>query len=68
MIPRLGEQFDIEIKVISKPRPEYQSAAYAKLGLPRAPAIMLDEKVLVAGGDIDEAVLFETIRQSSGRE
>lgn len=63
MLPRLGEQLDIEIEVISKPRSEYQSAAYAELGLPRAPAIMLGERILVAGGDIDEADLLNAVRQ-----
>jgi len=63
MLPGLGEQLNIEIEVILKSRQEYQSAAYAELGLPRAPAIMLDEKILVAGGDIDEADLLNAVRQ-----
>lgn len=64
MIPGLGEQLNIEIEVISKPRSEYQAVAYAKLGLPRAPAIMAGKEVLVEGRDIDEADLFNKIRQS----
>jgi hypothetical protein len=63
MIPRLGEQFGIEIEVISKPRGEYQTAAYAQLGLPKAPAIMIDNSVIVVGGDIDETLLVRTIRE-----
>ncbi|HEB70288.1 MAG TPA: hypothetical protein ENI88_11810 [Desulfobulbus sp.] len=63
MLPGLGEQPDIEIEVILKSRHEYQSTAYAELGLPRAPAIMLGNKILVAGGDIDEADLLNAVRQ-----
>ena len=63
MIPRLGEQFDIEIEVISKPRHEYQTTAYAELGLPKAPAIMLGGEIIVVGSDIDEANLINKIRQ-----
>ena len=63
MLPGLGEQPDIEIEVILKSRQEYQSTAYAELGLPRAPAIMLGDKILVAGGDIDEADLLNAVRQ-----
>ncbi|MDW7773296.1 MAG: hypothetical protein SCH71_10440 [Desulfobulbaceae bacterium] len=61
MIPGLGEQFDIEIKVVSKPRHEYQSASYAESGLPRAPAIMIGDEVIVVGADIDEADLHNKI-------
>ncbi len=64
MIPRLGKQFAVEIEVISKPRHEYQSTAYTELGLPKAPAIMIGDKVLVTGADMDEAELFNTIKQS----
>ena len=64
MIPGLGEQLNIEIEVISKPRSEYQTVAYAELGLPRAPAVMLEGVVLVEGRDIDEAELTNRIRQA----
>jgi len=64
MIPGLGEQLNIEIEVISKPPSEYQTVAYMELGLPRAPAIMAGEEILVEGSDIDEADLFNKIRQS----
>lgn len=60
----MGEQLDIQIEVISKPRSEYQAVAYAELGLPRAPAIMAGKEVLVEGSDIDEAELTNTIRQA----
>jgi len=61
----LGEHFDFafEIEVISKPRQDYQTTAYAERGLPKAPAIMLEERVLVAGRDIDETDLLNIIKE-----
>ncbi len=41
MLPRLGEKYDLEVEVISKPRAEYQTAEYLKLGLPPAAAAMV---------------------------
>ena len=41
MLPRLGQKYEIETEVISKPRAEYQTAEYLKLGLPPAPAVMV---------------------------
>ncbi|MCL7488693.1 MAG: hypothetical protein M8357_11045 [Desulfobulbaceae bacterium] len=63
MVPRLGEQFDIEVEVVSKPRQEYQTDAYTRSGLPKAPAIMVDNSVIVAGGDIDETNLIRAIQE-----
>jgi hypothetical protein len=63
MMPRLGEQFDIDIKVISKPRHEFQAPSYMELGMPKAPAIMIGAEVIVAGADIEEEKLISTIKQ-----
>jgi glutaredoxin len=63
MMPRLGEKFDIEIEVISKPRAEYKSGKYIASGLPKAPAIMIDDKVIVEGRDIKEEKLVTAIKQ-----
>ena len=68
MAPRLGDQLDVEITVISKPRHEYQSPAYAELGLPKAPAVMIGNKVIVAGSDIEEEKLIAEIRQHLQRK
>ena len=57
----MGNKEDIAIEVISKPRPEYQSEAYAELGLPKAPAIMVGDDVIVEGRDIDEGELTREI-------
>ncbi len=62
MLPRLGEQFDIDITVTSKPRHEYQSLNYGTLGLPKAPAIMVGSKVIVVGSDIAEEKLAAEIQ------
>lgn len=63
MLPRLGEKFDIPFEVIERPRHEYQSLAYADLGLPKAPAIMIGGDVIVEGRDIDEQELEKILSQ-----
>lgn len=63
----MGEQVDIEIEIISKPRHDYQTSDWAESGLPKAPAIMLDDDIIVAGRDIDEEELQNVIRRHLGR-
>ncbi len=63
MLPRLGELFPNTIEVISKPRQEYQTMAYAELGLPKAPAIMMGGEVISEGRDIDDSLLETAIRR-----
>jgi len=63
MLPRLGELFPGRVEVIAKPRAEYQTAAYAELGLPKAPAIMAGAEVIAEGKDIEEAALVAAIRR-----
>lgn len=65
MLPRLGEKYEIEIKVISKPRSEYQTAEYLKLGLPPAPAVMVSDEV-VGQGPISEEKVEAAIRRHLG--
>lgn len=67
MIPGLGEKYGIEVEVISKPREEYASEAYSKLGLPVAPAIMIGEEVLVEKADISMDALGSAIQKQTGR-
>lgn len=67
MLPRVGEEAEIEIEIIVKPRQEFQSAAFAELGLPRAPAIMINDEVIVAGQDIEEHRLVQEIRSRLAR-
>ena len=54
MMPRLGEKYTVEIEVISKPVAEYQCDEYFDLDLPVAPAIMVDEQIVVEGSDISQ--------------
>ncbi|MDZ7700143.1 MAG: hypothetical protein U5R49_25525 [Deltaproteobacteria bacterium] len=57
MIPGLGQRFSIDIETIEKTREEYGGKAYADTGLPSAPAIMVDDEVVVQGKDITEEEL-----------
>jgi hypothetical protein len=61
MMPRLGEKYDIEIEIISKPREAFKSNEYLKLNLPVAPAIMVGEEILVERSDISEKKLESVI-------
>ena len=65
-MPRLGELFSNTIEVVSKPRQEYQTMAYAELGLPKAPAIMVGGEIITEGKDIDESTLETAIRRHLG--
>jgi len=62
MAPRLGERLKLEVEIIAKPRHEYQSIAYAELGMPKAPAIMFGGKTLVEGRDVEEQDIEQIIR------
>lgn len=56
----------MEIKTTSKPFKEYRTEEYAKLGLPKAPAIMIDEELVVQGCDVDEEKLESAICRHLG--
>jgi hypothetical protein len=64
MMPRLGEKYDIEIEITSKPKPEYLTDEYFALDLPVAPAIMVGEEIVTEGKDVDDhPVEVEICRQ-----
>jgi hypothetical protein len=64
MMPRLGEKYDIEIEITSKPKPEYLTDEYFALDLPVAPAIMVGEEIVTEGKDVDDhTVEVEICRQ-----
>jgi hypothetical protein len=67
MIPRLGKKYELEIETTSKPNQEYRTEEYGKLGLPKAPAIMIGDEVIVQGCDIDEEELEAAIRRKKKR-
>jgi hypothetical protein len=67
MLPRLGQKYEIETEVISKPKVDYFTDEYEALGLPPAPAAMVsDEVVLLGGADISEEKLEVAIRRHLG--
>ena len=61
MLPGLGAMDKVTVEVISKPKNEFNSPSYASRGLPKPPAIMIDDEVVVAGRDISEAELEKAI-------
>ena len=65
-MPRLGEQYDIEIESISKPREEYNTDEYFELDLPVAPAVMVGDEILVEGSDVKEDELEAEICRQLG--
>ncbi len=66
MAPRLGEKYDIEVEVISKPRAEYQTEEYLKSGLPPAAAAMVADEVVARGSEISEDKVEAAIRRHLG--
>ncbi len=65
-MPRLGEKYEIETEVISKPRVDYFTDEYEALGLPPAPAAMVGDEVVVQGPNISEAKVEAAIRRHLG--
>jgi hypothetical protein len=63
MLPRLGQKYDIEVEVMSKPMAEYNTDEYFELELPVAPAIMVGDEIIVEGSDVSENKLENVIRQ-----
>ena len=62
MLPGLGDTYNLEIELISNTRDTYRSAEYLATGLPAAPALMLDDEILVQGRPISEEALDSAIR------
>ena len=66
MLPRLGDKYEIEVDTVTKPRAEYQTAEYLKLGLPPAPAVMVADEVVIQGPNISEDQVEAAIRRHLG--
>jgi hypothetical protein len=66
MMPSLGAKYDIEIEVISNPRAEYRTDEYFELDLPVAPAAMVNDEIVVEGGDVSEEEIEACIRRHLG--
>ena len=54
MMPRLGSKQGLEVEITSLPRQDYRKDDYLRSGLPLAPAIMVDDEVVVQGADVSE--------------
>ena len=61
MIPGLGKKYEVAIETISKPRAEYSTPEYLAHKLPKAPAIMIGDEVVVEGSDISDDKLEKVI-------
>lgn len=66
MVPRLGQKYEFEAEVISKPIADYQTDEYFQLDLPTAPAIMVGEEIVVEGADVAEDKLEAVICRHLG--
>jgi len=66
MLPRLGGKYELEIEYTSKPKAEYHTDAYYALDLPVAPAVRVEEEIVVEGKDIGEEELEAAIRRHLG--
>jgi hypothetical protein len=66
MMPRLGEKYQVEIEVISKPNSEYLTDDYFALDLPVAPAVMIGDDILVEGSDISDFELESALCRNLG--
>lgn len=54
MIPVLGQKYDIDVRITSKPIADYNTEEYFELDLPVAPAIMVGDEIVVEGSDIGQ--------------
>ena len=66
MVPRLGQKYEFEVEVISKPIADYQTDEYFELDLPTAPAVMVGEEIVVEGADVAEDQLEAVICRHLG--
>jgi hypothetical protein len=62
----LGEKYEIEVEITSKPKEEYMTDEYFELDLPVAPAVMVGDEIVVEGSDIAEDKLEAAISKHLG--
>lgn len=65
-MPGLGEKYEINIETVSKPQADYMTDEYFELDLPIAPAVMVDDEILVEGTDISQNELESAICKHLG--
>jgi hypothetical protein len=61
MIPVLGQKYDIEVNVTSKPKADYVTDEYFELDLPVAPAVMVGDQIVVEGADVEQYAVEASI-------
>lgn len=66
MLPRLGGTYELNVEKRSRPKADYHTDAYYALDLPVAPAIMVEDEIVVEGKDISEEELEAAIRRHLG--
>ena len=66
MMPRLGKKYPIEIETFSRPKAEYITDEYFELNLPVAPAVMVEEEIVVEQTDVSDEKVEEVICQHLG--
>jgi hypothetical protein len=49
MLPVLGQKYEIDIEVISKPKSDFMTDEYFELDLPVAPAVMVGDEIVCEG-------------------
>ena len=64
----MGQKYEIEVEILSKPIAEFNTDEYFELELPVAPAIMVEDEILVEGSDVSEEKLENAIRAKLGLE
>lgn len=62
MAPGLSAKYSLEIETETHTRDHYKTDEWLNTDLPKAPAIMLGDDVIVGGGDIPEDELEREIR------
>ncbi len=62
----MGQKYDVEIEFTSKPIADYQTDEYFELDLPTAPAVMVEEEIVVEGTDVADDRLEAVICRHLG--
>lgn len=62
----LGQKYEIDIEVISKPKSDYMTDEYFELDLPVAPAVMVGDEIVSEGSDVDQNAIEAAICRRLG--
>jgi hypothetical protein len=66
MLPVLGQKYEIDIEVISKPKSDYMTDEYFELDLPVAPAVMVGGEIVTEGSDVAQNTIEVAICRQLG--